>query len=76
MRTTQKTFIKRIAGITNEKFIYDWVSHILHRNITVFIRRSTMTVLEFVPIALAVLAVVARVAMFLPRAPKSAAQAR
>ncbi len=35
-----------------------------------------MTVLEFLPVGLAVLAVVARVAMFLPRQPKSAAQAR
>jgi hypothetical protein len=34
-----------------------------------------MNALEFVPVALAVLAVVARVAMFLPRQPKSAAQA-
>jgi hypothetical protein len=69
------SFIKRIAGITNGKFIYDWESPILHRNITVFTRRSTMNVLEFVPIALAVLAVVARVAMFLPRPSKNAPQA-
>lgn len=34
-----------------------------------------MNVLEFVPIALAVLVVVARVAMFLPRQSKNAAQA-
>jgi len=34
-----------------------------------------MTVLEFLPVGLAVLAVVARIAMFLPRQPKSAAQA-
>jgi hypothetical protein len=34
-----------------------------------------MTVLEFVPVALAVLAVIARIAMFLPRQSKSAAQA-
>jgi hypothetical protein len=34
-----------------------------------------MTVLEFVPVGLAVLAVVARIAMFLPRQPKSAVQA-
>ena len=34
-----------------------------------------MNVLEFVPIALAVFAVVARVAMFLPRPPKSATRA-
>ena len=34
-----------------------------------------MNALEFVPIALAVLAVVARVAMFLPRPSKNAPQA-
>jgi hypothetical protein len=34
-----------------------------------------MTVLEFVPVGLAVLAVVARIAMFLPRASKPAQQA-
>lgn len=33
-----------------------------------------MNALEFVPVALAVLAVVARIAMFLPRQSKSAAQ--
>jgi hypothetical protein len=34
-----------------------------------------MNALEFIPVALAALAVVARIAMFLPRQPKSAAQA-
>ena len=34
-----------------------------------------MTMLEMLPVGLAVLAVVARIAMFLPRLPKSASQA-
>ena len=35
----------------------------------------TMTVLDYLPVGLAVLAVVARVAMFLPRQPKTPRQA-
>ena len=34
-----------------------------------------MTILEFLPVGLAVLAVVARIAMFLPRQSRSGAQA-
>jgi hypothetical protein len=67
-----RPFTAPIAGITNGKFIYSLEANILHRNINVFIRRSTMTVLEFLPVGFAVLAVVVRVAMFMPRPAKRA----
>ena len=67
----------------NIKFIYESGRSILQRNIAVLTnhradRRKkglTMIALEYLPVGLAVLAVVARIAMFLPRKPKSQNQA-
>ncbi|WP_305822442.1 hypothetical protein [Massilia brevitalea] len=67
----------------NIKFIYEKRRSILQRNIAVFTNQRanqrkkgfTMIALEYLPVGLAVLAVVARIAMFLPRQPKSQNQA-
>lgn len=67
----------------NIKFIYESKGFILHRNIATLsnpariqrMKGPSMIALEYLPVGLAVLAVVARIAMFLPRQPKSPNQA-
>ena len=67
----------------NIKFIYGCKRSILQRNIAVLTNHRadqrkkglTMIAFEYLPVGLAVLAVVARIAMFLPRQPKSQNQA-
>jgi len=67
----------------NIKFIYESIRSILQRNIAVFTNPTrferkkglTMIAFEYLPVGLAVLAVVARIAMFLPRQSKGRNQA-
>lgn len=67
----------------NIKFIYEKRRSILQRNVAVFTNQRadqrkkglTMIAFEYLPVGLAVLAVVARIAMFLPRQSKSQNQA-
>jgi len=70
-----KPFIKPIAGITNQKFVYDPCRPILQRNITNIEEELIMEAFEYLPVGIALVAVVARITLFLPRQPKSARRA-
>jgi hypothetical protein len=70
-----KPFIKPIAGITNQKFIYDAPRPILQRNITNIEEDLIMEAFEYLPVGIALVAVVARITLFLPRQPKNARRA-
>jgi len=67
----------------NIKFVYEESRSILQRINAVFtnparckrMKGLTMTAFEYLPVGLAILAVVARIAMFLPRQSKSRNQA-
>ncbi len=67
--------MKSIAGITNRKFIYDRGQFILQRNITNIEEDLIMEAFEYLPVGIALVAVVARITLFLPRQPKNARRA-
>jgi len=73
--TATKTFTKSIAGITNRKFIYRRFHPILQRNITNIEEEMSMEAFEYLPVGIALVAVVARITLFLPRQPKNARRA-
>lgn len=68
-------FTKLIANIINRKFIYGLRAFILHRNINAFTQEIIMSPVDYFHASVAALAVIVRIAMLLPRAPKAQQQA-
>jgi hypothetical protein len=67
-------FTNLIVNITNRKFIYGLKVFILHRNINAFIKDKIMSPVEYFHATVAALAVIVRIAMLLPRQPKTQQQ--
>jgi len=59
----------------NRKFIYGFRAFILHRNINEITQEIIMSPVEYFHASVAAIAVIVRIAMLLPRAPKAEQQA-